>query len=424
MSEVFLNDYIQKLILLEKQVGVKDSGQLLDPYLFNMGDIIEIQNGAAIIADFVGLKGLSFIVAQAKQERGVVGLIELTDQGNDVFIEISDKIKEFDAVILATLAHEITHKFLHKNGISCGNTPSHKYENEVLTDIASVYLGLGKLMLNGCEYKIVREEKIPEGIRKITKTVKSGYLNRKQLSVVYLLFCAMQQISVREYEYGLTTDALDVLWKCRKKYRFYLDEDFKKLSIENETIDLLQSSIRDTQSILSNIDRRLLYLQQAFLNVFENFLNSEHIKLRKLLSKAQEIACENINSQPLKYLNSIYLYREVARLESRLDNWSSELNQYLNIIGKVAKIVKKSDILFPKPSIEMFNKITCHNDGTRLRLPPDKAHIVAKCPKCHYHFSTGTSLPVFKNSLRIKIDFIFRKISKKVFKRKRKHLIF
>ena len=341
MSDVYVNDYIQKLMLLEKQVGAMVSDQLLDPHQFNMGDIIEIQTGAAIIADFVGLTGLTFVVAKAKQEKGVGGLIELTSHGDEVFIEISDRIEEFDAVILAALAHEITHKFLHINGISCGNLPIHKYENEVLTDIASVYLGLGKLMLNGCEYKIVRVEKIPEGVRRIAKTAEVGYLNRTQLSVVYLFCCTMRQIPVTEYSHGLTADALSVLRKCRRNYRIYFGEHFTKPISINETVDSLYSSIRDTQSYLSSIDRRLLYLQQAFLNVLENFLNSEHKKLSKLFKEAEKIACKNSNSKCLKYLNSIYLYQATERLESRISNWLSELNQYLNMIGKIAKMVKK-----------------------------------------------------------------------------------
>jgi len=45
----------------------------------------------------------------------------------------------------AILAHEMTHAFLAYRGITLEDTK----ENEVLTDITTIFIGLGKLLLNG-----------------------------------------------------------------------------------------------------------------------------------------------------------------------------------------------------------------------------------------------------------------------------------
>jgi hypothetical protein len=43
------------------------------------------------------------------------------------------------------LAHEVTHSFLYSGGVSLEDPK----ENELLTDLTAVFVGLGKLMLNG-----------------------------------------------------------------------------------------------------------------------------------------------------------------------------------------------------------------------------------------------------------------------------------
>ena len=45
---------------------------------------------------------------------------------------------------MGTLAHEISHKYLQINNITCGYGPAFNYHNEILTDITAVYLGFWK----------------------------------------------------------------------------------------------------------------------------------------------------------------------------------------------------------------------------------------------------------------------------------------
>ena len=40
-----------------------------------------------------------------------------------VFIEVADDLLDFPACVLATLAHEISHRYLHVQGLSCGIGP-------------------------------------------------------------------------------------------------------------------------------------------------------------------------------------------------------------------------------------------------------------------------------------------------------------
>ena len=151
MTEKFITDCIQKVIFLKEKLGQKVSYKALEPFYFDYKDIISIQKCAKFIASFVGLEGFIFIVVVVNQKKGIGGHIELNYGSKDVFIEISEEIMESREAVLAVLAHEITHQYLYYNKVTIGSSSFLVYENEILIDIATVFLGMGKIMLNGCK---------------------------------------------------------------------------------------------------------------------------------------------------------------------------------------------------------------------------------------------------------------------------------
>jgi hypothetical protein len=101
----------------------------------------------------VGLADLTFIIAVTLQDPSTAGHIELRYDSPDVFVEISRDTCGYKDAVLATLCHEICHEFLDSRGIRHGTV---QVEQEFLTDVAAVYLGMAKIMLNGCECQSVR----------------------------------------------------------------------------------------------------------------------------------------------------------------------------------------------------------------------------------------------------------------------------
>lgn len=84
-------------------------------------------------------------------------------------------------VLGSILAHELAHMYLELHRIRSESTN----ENEKLTDAAAVYLGFGKLMLNG--YVAAQESKteaLPWGAT-VIKTRKLGYLDPCEIASLY-----------------------------------------------------------------------------------------------------------------------------------------------------------------------------------------------------------------------------------------------
>lgn len=177
MPNRFRDSVVEKLILLEQKTGASISYHLMPPFETSFHDYLSIQDAAKQIADFIGLAGFTFIVAVTMQEEKVGGHIDLSTGRKNIFIEIDEKTMKFPNAVGATLCHEVCHKWLQVNGISSYI----EIENEILTDISTVFLGLGKIMLNGCKTTHLRYETIPNGTRTVTETMTSGYLERNQL---------------------------------------------------------------------------------------------------------------------------------------------------------------------------------------------------------------------------------------------------
>lgn len=392
---MFIEDCIDKIAMLEKRVGAVTPYEILQPFTIDTGDAIAIQNAAKKIADFVGLNNFTFIVGLAKAEEGVGGHIELEQGVNTLYIEISKDMKKFPDAVPALLAHEITHKYLETNGISCGTGPTHQYENEVLTDITTIFLGLGKLVLNGCEGKNIRQESLKEETRTITETMKTGYLDRNQFAFVYRLVCAMRQIPAKVCEAGLSFEALQALRQCELQYSPYFDKRFNDTKFKSELVERVDSTIRSVQPLLANVDKGLLYIQKGYVDVSEAFLKKVHKRLYELTAKSKIILNDDQLDPCLKYINALRANEEIGKLNSEIKEFASQGSEYERAVLKLVNLVQDLGSPFLPPQSEMFNVVVCHNDGTKLSLPKNKRKGIAKCPKCHYEFTADTSQQMF-----------------------------
>ncbi len=229
--EVFVDDYIAKVVRLERAVGHKVHYRILEPFLLALGSgsdkYVEIQIAAKKIADFVGLAGLTFLIEPVPLGTGTCGRIELRAGSSDVFVQLSPDLFGFPEAILATLSHEISHKFLHVNGLSWGTGQADHYHNEVLTDITAVFLGLGKLMLNGRHAE--RVVTAADGMTKHTREV--GYLDASQLAFVYLFVCHMRSCAQGDFMDGLNSSSVYSVAQILSTFRPYFRTDLRSEAV-------------------------------------------------------------------------------------------------------------------------------------------------------------------------------------------------
>ncbi|MQY16373.1 hypothetical protein SRB5_65710 [Streptomyces sp. RB5] len=100
-----------------------------------------VQRVARVMVQHLNLPDARMIVSFRDMTHA--GNVELA-AGPEYFIELNNRFRDHRRDIGAALAHEVTHVFLHRLGLSFDGTR----DNEILTDTVTAYLGAGWLLLD------------------------------------------------------------------------------------------------------------------------------------------------------------------------------------------------------------------------------------------------------------------------------------
>lgn len=293
--------------------------------------------------------GMGMYTAKIKVEKlhNAAGLIELT---NDMYANITldkDVFEDSDR-ILATLAHELCHKILYKNGIYFKGIMD--YENEIYADLATFYVGFGNLIMLGYN----------------TETYKSGYLTQNTYSLAYNIISTING----KYETSYLPNRIisiinDTKYKCQimslgkisnETISSLFMQTSSKLSelkyIYDTILILLQDNLKDIQKYFSNISN-------SFYNFPDKDLEWHKLSLSYCMS---DIKIENSENSS----NKIHRFKETLLLI--LD---------LLIENGLVKIENLSSIATKKECPVCQFHI---NKNLELKY----YHLI--CPKCKTHF--------------------------------------
>ncbi len=383
MKNSHLQDYLSKIQLLEERVGSKTTYEILEPNEIVLSDLFSLQRAAKLIAQFIGLRHLNFLVTPIKMSGTTAGQIELTHQGNDVYIEISNEQLSRPTAVLAILAHEISHKFLHFHNIKIGNELVHKYENEILTDITAMFLGLGKLMLNGCQIEEVTSSHNGSGTVRTTTSYYAGYLKRDQLAFIYLFLNTMRNIPKEIYMENLESDVRYTVGKIRADFCEYFDPSLHESSSLVELISDCKEAHQSHQRILMSIDKSLSEYMEIIYKPTRKYLKNEHKAILESQKQVHDISTSDSYDPCLQYMNRI--------------NAKSAIEDHLSLIkGRVEDTsTRHKDLVESKGIFKIkhqdkndynFHPTKCPIDGTDLPEPILDTHVVI-CPSCNYEIT-------------------------------------
>jgi hypothetical protein len=157
---------------------------------------------APVIEDWDSADYLSTLDHDFTSDEEIPGLIKYVGPHHSR-IKLGATNKHSPFVLGAILAHELTHHFLLNKGVVYDDIN----ENERLTDLATVYLGLGKLTLNGYEpvtWKVKRKE------GEVTYTYKVGYLTSMDMAMILDRVCSFRHIPMEYTEINLAPSTAEL----------------------------------------------------------------------------------------------------------------------------------------------------------------------------------------------------------------------
>lgn len=373
--------FLSLIQTLERTVGHKTSYALLDPFPcitseYGKPALIPIQHAGKTIARHVGLDNLTFIISPTTLAPSTAGHIELRYGEPDVFVEISTSICAFKDAVLATLCHEVAHKFLHVNGIRHGNV---QIEQEFLTDVTTVYLGMGKIMLNGCECQ--RSETRREGNKTITTThtLRTGYISRECFAFVYRLVCAMRRIPATQFMSGLSEEAKTSITACEQEYGNWFKSEYHSHEEVERLCKSLQREVEECQTQSASYEYTLRRAGEA-IHAMHSGIRESHKPLVEADQKIAQLQKPNINPH-LGFLGYLETRESVAELTVKSKNQINAYREKWTPIETVAAYSNTSDAEI----------IECPVDRTKLRVPSGKKRLRVTCSVCKYKFIVNTA---------------------------------
>lgn len=390
---------IEKIRLLESKLGQETEHTLLDPFKFNSADSLQVQEAGKKIARHIGLSQLTFIVTYANQKTNVSGHIQL-DSSNDVFIEIDSSLKDDHEIVTAVLAHEICHKYLFINQLKLHP----ELENEMLTDAATIYTGLGKLSLNGCEKKSYSSSSSGNTKTTTTTTKKVGYMNRQQFSFVYRIICEMRNISHSDAQKHLSSDVKTVLNNTNLLSKWYFNKDFFNNDlITQKILNSYKKDIGVSHQTMAQFDRYIREIEENILPTAHQLSREFHTYAKTKIDLVTAESSKSVITDEHTYIKNLYALEEFNVSKERIIKQEYEIRQFHRTLEKFVHYLKKNYaenlVLKDDEFLFLFYCPSCEN---KMRIKEKKLARV-QCKKCNYSFiaDTGTAIQK-KGNMKIK----------------------
>ena len=388
MNDKFVSAFLDKLLMLEKSTGHFVHYKIMPP-IQGTQDLLSIQRTAKNIASFVGIDNYVFNISYIKQTPKVGGIIELSHDGDMVFIEIDPSVTQHPQALYTTLCHEISHKWSHIHGVSASSS----YDNEILTDITAVYLGFGKIMLNGCEEtsKSDAKKKSSEVGKNPPIIFSVGYLDRDQLAFTYSLVCSMRKIPKEEILEGLTEASIKAIRTCHLNYGQYFQQEFHSPDYGNECLRRLRKRVTALQLRLAMLDKILYYLRRVLFEPLSQFYSKTHLALRNISRSADQKIQDTLTFDPaLHYLNMVALSVDIDDNIVKMEEVENKAKELISFSSSLLYTFNRRNPVNSSEVHDSYVIVVCPIDETEIRLPKNSGDIIVKCPRCGYSFAYNT----------------------------------
>lgn len=311
----------------------------------------DLNIAAQMMMRFVGLENYLPQCKFVETSDGVGGYTYAARTDNLVPISVSKEYIGNRAAILAVLAHEICHKVIFVNGIRY-NAPF-EMMNEVFTDICTIYVGFGNLILNGY----------------ITSNNKhTSYLGYLQFHVYKDVNNIMQQV--------LNSKSVDDLEEGDP----YLDDAFRMWHSNDDKYRLFMDSFVDIQDEYSKLSRDIGLLTQIMKQIKDSYVST--------LGRADECYFSRgdiynkdtkVLIRPIAAFSAIYENILTKDHQAKLLEYNSVINDAMLSLIDMCK-----EVQVDKLSYESVTCPFCHKESVIKSF--DGRSLIAKCPSCGKHF--------------------------------------
>lgn len=184
---------------------------VMEPFSLDPRDAVAVNRAANVMAAHAGLHGLRFIIGIGRLEPRRGGLIELRSGQEEVYVDVSTEAGAFAPSLVSVLAHELSHKVLFDRRLFRQDDDVQLYE--ILTDVTAVYLGFGKLLLNGYEYSTTEQQYTVGGLNTKRSRHRFGYISVDEVAFTHAMTCYARRLRNPDWCSGLSPFASRTMYR-------------------------------------------------------------------------------------------------------------------------------------------------------------------------------------------------------------------
>lgn len=327
----------------------------------------ELNLEAKRMMDYVGLTSYVPKCNFCLLEEGEGGNTRCCNSNIEVEINVSSKYQNNLEATLAILAHEICHKYLYVHGLF---NPI-EVINEIFTDLCTMYVGFGKIIINGYITESKTEIRTDKYIQTSVNTNYLGYLNfpiyRRTLNIIRLVLWDENAPDVMTSE----DDPL-------------LQDTFKRWISEKDKKSLSRNVLINSGKDVAELTKNSLLLERLL-----GLVNSR--QLEQLESSEKQLYNEDwfasngsiLITSRFSVFNSIY---QSIVLESNTSEHSTCIKNVNRYVRHLIMLIYEATGIKLKDFLRT-SEFRCPFCGEKHKSDKfiDRVALI-KCPKCHKRF--------------------------------------
>lgn len=277
-----------------------------------------------------------------------------------VHINLNKTVRCDSQAIMSTLAHEICHKVLYRYLPPFSRGPVMDIENEVMTDLATFYVGFGNLTMSGFYSRSYDTEH------------RMGYLTPRTYGIAYIISCVVNGIDPRQqYLPNHAKAAINEAYQC-------LSSDFfDHFRNEENLIKIFVNAGQKNSLLLLKIDylMQLLLLQRS--SIVDAGKKLHHLFYGKNL-------CKNLKATPYMALAASHLLSTEGDLNQQAETDNKLGNNLDRFIKAMTSSLSRKNIAIPDWNARTYCCPFCEKEIKSDMTEKRVYHL--RCRNCNSHF--------------------------------------
>lgn len=320
----------------------------------------DLNAAARMMMDFVGLTAIVPQCMFTRLDETHAGKTYCSPNNNVLPIWVSNRYMGNRDAILAVLAHEICHKVCQANGIWYPLPEAIK--NEIITDLCTIYVGFGRLVLTGYTTQRARSSNY-NGV-----TMETSLLGYLKFDVYQMAYDIVTRI--------VKNDSL----MARESHDYRLTDAFNLWNGTTTKRELFLKSFSETQDVYAKLTRDINLLEQLLAEMKECY-HKTLVHADKCYFGRGEFFDRDRQGviKPIALFAAIYDTMMSEGNQAKLKHYDQFIKDTL------AKLVElDEDFQIEELKYHAFECPICHKKSTKLDF--DNRKLVTACPSCHTHF--------------------------------------